>query len=244
MNCAADKSVAERVLVLTPSGNDAAVVGDVLKTAGVHTAACEDIVALSDAFQEGAGVLLVSEEGLDPARVFTLSSTLAGQPPWSDISLLIVTRASETDEKGQHLLRLFAPHGNVTLLERPLRPISLISAVQAALRARRRQYQLCQFVQEKERSLQLAREAERRFRAIFNQQFQFMSILSPDGTVTEINDLPFRSTNISRDDVVGHLFWETPFWAHLPEMQAEWPARLARAAKSDGPVITVDPKMS
>ncbi len=84
------------------------------------------------------------------------------------------------------------------------------------------------------------RESEKRFRLIFNQQFQFMAILSPEGILLDINELPLRAAGITREGVLGRLFWETPWWNGLPEMQAGWPARLAQAARSDTPVFSVD----
>ena len=87
---------------------------------------------------------------------------------------------------------------------------------------------------------QTLRESEKRFRIIFNQQFQFMGILSPDGVLADVNELPLRAAGVTREQVLGRLFWETPWWEGLPEMQAGWPARLAEAARSDGPVFSVD----
>ncbi|MDQ3802377.1 MAG: PAS domain S-box protein [Acidobacteriota bacterium] len=84
------------------------------------------------------------------------------------------------------------------------------------------------------------RESEKRFRLIFNQQFQFMAILSPEGVLLDVNELPLRAAGITREQVLGRLFWETPWWDGLPEMQAGWPARLAEAARSDAPVFSVD----
>jgi PAS domain S-box-containing protein len=84
------------------------------------------------------------------------------------------------------------------------------------------------------------RESEKRFRLIFNQQFQFTAILSPDGVLLDVNELPLRAAGITREQVLGRHFWETPWWDGLPEMQAGWPARLASAAGSDAPVFSVD----
>ena len=84
------------------------------------------------------------------------------------------------------------------------------------------------------------RESEERFRVIFNQQFQFMAILSPDGVLVDVNELPLRAAGTTREQVLGRPFWETPWWEGLPEMQAGWPARLAEAARSDGPVFSED----
>jgi PAS domain S-box-containing protein len=84
------------------------------------------------------------------------------------------------------------------------------------------------------------RESEKRFRLIFNQQFQFMAILSPEGVLLDVNELPLRAAGIAREQVLGRPFWETPWWDGLPEMQAGWPARLAEAARSHAPVFSVD----
>lgn len=83
-------------------------------------------------------------------------------------------------------------------------------------------------------------DREERFRAVFNQQFQFMAILAPDGTVLEVNDLAVTATGVSREEVIGKLFWDTGWWSGLPEMQRAWPVRLAEAAKADGPILSED----
>ncbi|HEX8312238.1 MAG TPA: PAS domain S-box protein, partial [Chthoniobacteraceae bacterium] len=90
---------------------------------------------------------------------------------------------------------------------------------------------------ERERRLQ---ESEKRFRNVFNQQFQFMALLSPEGRVIEINNLPLQIGGASREEVLGQLFWETIWWKGLPEMQTRWPKRLAEAAAADGPVLSKD----
>jgi PAS domain S-box-containing protein len=92
----------------------------------------------------------------------------------------------------------------------------------------------------RKQSEEALRESEKRFRLIFNQQFQFMAILSPEGLLLDVNELPLRAAGIKREQVLGRLFWETPWWEGLPEMQAGWPARLASAARSDAPVFSVD----
>jgi PAS domain S-box-containing protein len=84
------------------------------------------------------------------------------------------------------------------------------------------------------------RASEERFRVIFDQQFQFMAVLSPEGVTLEINGLPLRAAGLAREEVVGRLFWETPFWAGLPDMQQGWPGRLAEAARTEGPVLSED----
>lgn len=62
-------------------------------------------------------------------------------------------------------------------------------------------------------------DREERFRTVFNQQFQIMVLLSPEGRVIEVNDLPLQITGSSYEDYIGAYIWETPALAELPEWQ-------------------------
>ncbi|BAY20032.1 diguanylate cyclase with PAS/PAC and GAF sensors (plasmid) [Anabaenopsis circularis NIES-21] len=74
------------------------------------------------------------------------------------------------------------------------------------------------------------RENERRFKAVFNQQFQFMAILKPDGTVIEVNDTCLRVTSVSAERVLGVRFWETPWFNQIPLMQERLQQSIAEVA--------------
>ncbi|MBC4017922.1 HigA family addiction module antidote protein [Siccirubricoccus deserti] len=87
---------------------------------------------------------------------------------------------------------------------------------------------------------QALRASEERFRGVFDQQFQFMAVLSPEGVTLEINELPLRITGLTREQVIGRLFWDTPFWADIPAVRQAWPGRLAEAARTEGPVLSED----
>ncbi|WP_267639692.1 hybrid sensor histidine kinase/response regulator [Haloarchaeobius amylolyticus] len=62
------------------------------------------------------------------------------------------------------------------------------------------------------------KERELRFEAIFNQTFQFMGLLEPDGTILEANDTALEFGGFDREDVVGDLLWNTPWF---PEDEVE-----------------------
>ena len=82
---------------------------------------------------------------------------------------------------------------------------------------------------------------ERRFRSVFQQQFQFMVILSPQGHVLAVNEqLPLSADAVPPERVLGKLFWETVWWEHTPDVRALWPERLRRAALADGPQLSED----
>ncbi|MCB1800808.1 MAG: PAS domain S-box protein [Gammaproteobacteria bacterium] len=95
-------------------------------------------------------------------------------------------------------------------------------------------------ITEQEKVQRELRESERRFRAVFDQQFQFSAILTPEGETLEINELPLRQTGAPRDAYAGKLFWKSPAWASLPEWQKIWPRRIADANASDDAILTQD----
>jgi signal transduction histidine kinase len=137
------RTVAEmRVLVLAPVGRDARLLADTLAAAGIAAEICAVPDALIAMLDEGAGAAIVAEEALAPAHMRALSVWLHAQPPWSDIPFVVLTSAGrptpENARKAQELEAL----GNFTLLERPVRPETVQSAMRAALRARSRQYEV------------------------------------------------------------------------------------------------------
>lgn len=77
------------------------------------------------------------------------------------------------------------------------------------------------------------RESERRFRAIFDQSYQFIGLLEPDGTLIEVNQTSLQFAGLTLGDVVGKPFWETHWWQISPETQAELKAAIKRAARGE-----------
>jgi PAS domain S-box-containing protein len=72
---------------------------------------------------------------------------------------------------------------------------------------------------ENARIYEVLRQNEQKLRAIFDQTFQFIGLLSTDGIVLEANNAGLQSAGIEKDAVVGKPFWDTPWWTHSPEMQ-------------------------
>jgi signal transduction histidine kinase/ActR/RegA family two-component response regulator len=144
----------QRILVLAPGPADAALVRAVADTARLPTHACADVGELCREFAAGAGALLVAEETLDPPALQRLVEALGRQPPWSDVPVVTLFGAVEGGpDVGLRMLDLLEPLGNVTVLERPASAVTLASALRAALRARRRQYQVRDLSAKQERSL-------------------------------------------------------------------------------------------
>ncbi len=141
-----------RVLVLAPIGRDAATVAGLLQRAGITAAICADFTAMMLRLDEGAGALFVAEEGLFGRPLEQLAEWVAAQPPRSDLPLVMLTsdhpHRAVADWRREQVARL----GNVSLIERPVEPISLVSVMQAALRARRRQLEICELMEARKAS--------------------------------------------------------------------------------------------
>jgi signal transduction histidine kinase len=138
----------ERALILAPTGRDGSVAQSVLQRAGIDAVICADLAELVSELEGGAGTALITEEALRNSEVDTLSRWLDGQPRWSDFPFVAFTASADpTTERvsGLHLLELLR---NVTLLERPIQAVTLVSAVRAALRARTRQYEVADYIRE------------------------------------------------------------------------------------------------
>lgn len=155
------------VLVLAPSGRDAAVICGLLAQVGIGSAVCESLTPLVERLEAAdAGAALIAQEAL-LADTSALRQWISDQPPWSDFPFVLLTLRDLTARADtQQPTRLAAALGNVTVLERPLHPVSLVSAVGAALRARSRQRETAELLAERDRHAAALRASEARFRAI------------------------------------------------------------------------------
>jgi len=61
--------------------------------------------------------------------------------------------------------------------------------------------------------------SEQKARAIFDQTFQFIGLMTTDGTLIEANRSALEFSGIEASRVLGKPFWETPWWEHSPELQ-------------------------
>ncbi len=132
----------ERVLVLAPTGRDASLTGKYLSEAGVRAEPCARMEELCEKLVAGAGAAVVSEEALTPEALSCLLEALSRQPAWSDFPLVVLTTGGGSTPSAVGTLKVLDEAGNMTLVERPTRVITLVSAVRSALRSRRRQYEV------------------------------------------------------------------------------------------------------
>jgi signal transduction histidine kinase/ActR/RegA family two-component response regulator len=127
-----------RILICTPQPKDGALASSALTQAGFHCMVCGNLSELVQEIRKGAGAVLTVEEALPDRTSALLIECLSAQPTWSDLPILVLTKA------GSELIWAHSAYeglGNLTLLERPVRAPTLLTAVRSALRARQRQYE-------------------------------------------------------------------------------------------------------
>jgi signal transduction histidine kinase/CheY-like chemotaxis protein len=124
-----------------PHGRDAPVAANILAEGGFQSVACDTIDCMIRELTQGSGFGLLTEEALATADLRPLSGWIEAQPEWSDFPFILLTRRGGGLERNPSAGRYLEVLGNVTFLERPFHPTTLISLAQSALRGRRRQYE-------------------------------------------------------------------------------------------------------
>jgi PAS domain S-box-containing protein len=88
-------------------------------------------------------------------------------------------------------------------------------------------------ISERKHTEQALRESELRFRGIFNQMFQFIGLLSTDGTLLEANETALNFGGLQLSEVQGLPFWEAYWWKTSPETQSQLRQAIAQAAQGE-----------
>ena len=162
----ASELAAGPILVLAPVGRDAKVIAGMVGAAGLDVDIIASFADRRVSLGEAAG-LVVAEEAFERLDPQPLHAFLETQPPWSDFPVVLL-RNREAPVR-PHTQASIERLGNVTVLERPLHPISLVSAARSVVRARRRQRDAEAMLLEQLRTAQSLRESEERFRGLADQ---------------------------------------------------------------------------
>src|SRR5689334_21401026 len=147
-----------RILVLARIGRDSELLCAALHR---HGFTCKPVTNQDDIFHElkvGAGAAIVTEESLNGAAE-NWGRRLQAQPAWSDLPLIVLTGAGGSRFTARS--PLYRSYSNITLIERPVRSEILLSAVEAALRARLRQYEVRDYMSRQAESQEALRRTEK-----------------------------------------------------------------------------------
>jgi signal transduction histidine kinase len=152
-----------RILILAPTGRDAALTCALLSKANLQCHVCASIDDVAQEIASGAGAAVVAEEALTARGMDAISKWLDKQPPWADFPFVVIAAGGQSSELSAKRFMTLKPLGNFNLLERPFHLETMLAVVQSVLRARRRQYEVRDYLQERERfSQELERKVEER----------------------------------------------------------------------------------
>jgi PAS domain S-box-containing protein len=200
------------VLVLAPTGRDASLLVGLLQRTGIEARSIETDQAVPLVEDQRGGLFLIAEEALSTVFIASLGQALERQPSWADFPLIILTSHGGETAHSRRLEQERLPLPTHTLLERPIRPNTFITSVRAALRARRRQYEVRQGIQElREASAALALSEERN-RLILQSTRDCIKLLDLEANLLSINAEGQERLGIDDLDAVLKRCWLT-FWA-------------------------------
>lgn len=204
-------------LILAPIGRDAQIAARMLADANAASRICDSVEMLVDGLDSEAGFALIAEEALAGADLRRLKQWIDDQPEWSDFPFILITRRGGGLERNPAAGRYLETLGNVTFIERPFHPTTLVSLAQAALRGRRRQF-------EARARLEALAESEARFRAMADGASSPVWVTDHAG-VAFVNQAFIRFAGLPAERLMGQG------WLELVH-EDDRPAVLARRAEA------------
>lgn len=176
--------VEERVVILPPTRRDGEVTCQILERAAIQCAVCGDPLELAAQIESGVGAIVITDAVASDPRSAAIIAALNSQPGWSDTPTILL---SPPDRKSAAVERLVAALSNVTILDRPSSTRILVSAVQTAIRSRRRQYQIrdqLEALHEAQGALRIADQRKDEFLAMLAHELR--NPLAPIQTASEV----------------------------------------------------------
>lgn len=75
--------------------------------------------------------------------------------------------------------------------------------------------------------------SQKRFEAIFNSQYQFMGVMTPDGILIEVNETALNFAGLQSSDVIGKPFWECFWWTISESAKLQLKQAIPKAARGE-----------
>ncbi|WP_229210290.1 response regulator [Duganella sp. CF517] len=183
-----------RILIHAPFGQDGPLTAKVLAMAQIDSHVCHTLADLAAQLELGAGAVLTVEEALAPGGFKLLQEWVARQPDWSDLPIVLLTHRGADSQTVRHAV---AGLGNLTLVERPVRTLTLITALHSTLRARSKQYQVREAARRKDEFLASLGHELRNPLAPIRTSVSLLTHLYPDAApVARIRDMVERQVRL------------------------------------------------
>ncbi len=188
--------VERRLLILASRDKDATLTLEMLTKTGIKCVICSDLRALAAELEVGAGALLTVEEVLAQGGHQLMQLYVHRQPAWADLPILILTHRGANSPTA---ILATETLGNVTLLERPIRRMALLSAIRSALRARAKQYEIRAHIAHQERITEALKESEQLYRGIGESINYGVWTCDAAGNNTYASDSFLRLTGLTQE---------------------------------------------
>lgn len=152
-----------RVLVVAPIGADAGNIAAAVRHAGLAAVVCPNLSVVALELPHGCGAILLTEEALNYERHTDLSRALAAEPKWSLVPIVLIVSGGKTPSFVESVAGAIGARSNLSLVERPVRVATLLSALRSALNGRLQQYEVRDLLRERDDLLaSLERKVEER----------------------------------------------------------------------------------
>jgi PAS domain S-box-containing protein len=76
-------------------------------------------------------------------------------------------------------------------------------------------------------------QQKRKIRSAFDQTFQLMGFVSPDGTLIAANKTALDLVGLHESDIIGKPFWKTPWWSHSKKEQGKLREAISKASRGE-----------
>jgi signal transduction histidine kinase len=128
-----------KVLVLPPTRRDGDVTRALLRDVGLDCDVVGNAKMLASQLNTSIGAVVLTDAAVADPGLSSVMDALDHQPQWSDMPVILL---SKLDKRSAADKRRFGKLTNLTVLDRPTSGRALVSAVEAAMRGRARQYQI------------------------------------------------------------------------------------------------------
>jgi PAS domain S-box-containing protein len=225
----------KRVLFLAPTTRDATLTAGVLERAGIGCAISHHFQELCQMLHVGAGAIMLAEEAMQMVQLRSLTQWLHRQPPWSDLPVLVLCRNGADSPAVAQAVELL---GNVTVLERPIRIAAFVTSARSALRARQRQYQMREHLEERARQEQKLREQAALLNAVNDNTTELIFMKDLNGSLTYCNAATLKMLGVTQEEALSK---RQPELVPVPEQRANITANDRQVAEGGESIVAEEP---